>query len=163
MKVLLVVDLQKQFRDRSGKYEQCLEYIRTHREEYDKVVATLFRQDRSLNGNYAKLRWSGCMDADISDLEFKADQVVIKYGYGLPQGFFGNDKVTVIGCDADACVLATCFSLWDDGIDFRFMKRYIYTTGNIPMDAVWKIYDRNFGDKRKAKEYVLTKRQIRKK
>ena len=138
MKILLVVDLQKQFRDRSGKYEKCLQYIESHRDKYDKVIAILFQQDRSVNGNYAKLKYTGCMDADISDIEFSTDQIIVRHGYGLPLGVFGRDEITVMGCGADTGVLAVCFSLWDDGIDFRVLKDYIYAA-NVPMDVLMKI------------------------
>lgn len=144
MNYLLVIDVQKQFN--TGGYEKCLEFIEKHRDEYDKVVATVFKQDRSVNGNYAKLKYDGCMDASENDIEFQTDMTVIKHGYGLPGNFFSSkDRVDVIGCETDACVLATCFNLWDAGIDFQVLWDYVYTSADIAEIELWKIYKRNFG------------------
>lgn len=146
MKILLVVDLQKQFN--YGGYRKCLEYIREHGGDYDKIIATVFQQDRKINGNYKRLKYDGCMDASERDIEFRADMVVIKHGYGLPRNFFSKkDTVDVMGCETDACVLATCFNLWDDGIDFAVLWDYVYTSADIA--GLKALYERNFGKRRK--------------
>lgn len=145
MKALLVIDLQKQFKGEG--YDKCLEYIREHREDYDMVIATLFENNRRVNGNFVKkLKWRGCRDVSFGNLEFKADQIYPKYGYGLHRDVFSKtDKVDVIGCETDACVLATCFNLWDDGVDFNVLWDYVYTSADIDEDELRKIYRRNFG------------------
>lgn len=53
----------------------------------------------------------------------------------------------IIGCDADACVMATAFTLWDKKADFRILSDYIYTTSEeSTKEDVMKIMRRNFGD-----------------
>ena len=72
--------------------------------------------------------------------------IIVKNGYGLQSGIFGKkDKIDIIGCETDACVLATCFSLWDDGIDFNVLWNYVYTNSDIKIKEIRKIYKRNFG------------------
>ena len=39
MKVLLVVDLQPEFRDNDCQYEKILEFVKTTK-DYDKIIAT---------------------------------------------------------------------------------------------------------------------------
>ena len=148
MKVLFIVDLQKQFKDSFGEYEKCLEYISANRSSYDKIIATLFTQ-KNPNPNYIrKLDWEGCSDVDESDLEFALNDVTVitKNGYGLPDyDFDPNDEYFVMGCDADACVMAICFNLWDKGMNFTVLSDYVYTTGKIPKNEILKMYKRNFG------------------
>lgn len=148
MKVLFIVDLQKQFKDSFGEYEKCLEYISANRDSYDKIIATLFTQ-KNPNPNYIrKLGWEGCSDVDESDFEFDLNDVTVitKNGYGLPYyDFDPNDEYFVMGCDADACVMAICFNLWDKGIDFTVLSDYVYTTGKISKNEILKMYKRNFG------------------
>ena len=56
-------------------------------------------------------------------------------------------RFDVIGCDADACILATAFSLWDRGDNFRILSNYIYTTAtDFSKEDILKIMERNFGN-----------------
>lgn len=151
MKTLLIVDLQKEFRDDFGEYERCLEYIRENRDSYERIVATVFCQDKA-NPNFVRnLNWTKCMNCDETSLEFDLNgvTVVIKNGYGLPPGMFSpKDEITVIGCNADACVLAISYGLWDDGLSFRILTDYVYTTSHEYMVRdIIPIYKRNFGEK----------------
>lgn len=34
-RILIVIDLQKRFKDQNGDCERCLEYIENHRQDYD--------------------------------------------------------------------------------------------------------------------------------
>lgn len=91
-KYLLVIDLQKQFRDKNGEYEKCLRYIEEHRKDYQFIFSTIFFQNTKedfrrktpvdMNGlafhqppqanpNYMlHLNWNGCKDVKNSDLEY---------------------------------------------------------------------------------------------
>lgn len=140
--ILLVVDVQKQF-DTEG-YDECIDFIEEHRAEYDKIIATVFVNRPRENGNFKrKLGYKECQDATSYDIEFMADQVFLKSGYAIPWGVFGKgDHVDVVGTEADACVLATCFSLWDDGIDFDILWDGVFG-GDV--DIAKKIAKKNFG------------------
>ena len=50
-----------------------------------------------------------------------------------------------MGCESDACVLATLFDLWDNNIDFKVLSEYIYTNNSkISRDTVLNLLKRNF-------------------
>ena len=148
--ILLAIDVQKEFKDINGKYEKCIDYINNYKDQYDKVVVTAFKNNKSINSGFIKkLKYKDCQDVELDSLEFNSHnmQIVYKFGYGLPIGFFNQkDNIYIIGCNIDSCVLATCFNLWDDNINFKILKDYVYTNNT---KYSWKdiepIYIRNFG------------------
>ena len=76
--------------------------------------------------------------------------MIIKSGYALPLQKSGlrqeTDEIDIIGCDSDACVLATCFALFDGGYQFKILTPYIYSTGGDVMhNEAYDIMVRNFG------------------
>ena len=134
MKILLVSDLQPYNKDANGHYEKCLSYIEKHREEYDKIVATNFKNDKVLNSNfYRYLDYKENEDFDIKDLEFKADINIIKYGYTTyPENLFSEkDEIFLIGCNAETSILATAFSLWDADFKFHILSDYIFSQDEV--------------------------------
>lgn len=55
--------------------------------------------------------------------------------------------IYVMGCDSDACVLATAFSFWDKGYSFRILSDLVYTTADgFDNETIVKLMKRNFGD-----------------
>lgn len=150
MRKLLVIDLQKQFKDKNGCYENCLSFIKES--NYVKKYATVFTQNLNgkINHNYkSKLNWNDCLYCSKDDLEFIADEIILKNGYGIKNIgsiFNKNDKIDVIGCNIDACVMAICFQLWDMGIDFRILTDYVYTTSkDFSKNDIIEIMKPNFG------------------
>lgn len=171
-KTLLIVDLQKDFADKNNnntEYNKCLNYIKEHKNEYNSYIATFFRQSNK-NPNYQlHLNWSGCADSSCNDLEFrnilKKSQcdfhILEKSGYTIPSDdldrFYAilpsslEECIDIIGCDADACVMAICFQLWDMGYkNLHILTDYIYTTADelygITRETWINIMRRNFGD-----------------
>ena len=161
-RILLVVDLQKQFRDKDGQYDKCLQYINDHKGEYHRIIGTVFRNhDASMYEKH--LGWSSCKDVTLSDIEYEYDEIIWKCGYSanindafscIVDKYCGEFSPTpctvsfdIIGCDADACVLATAFALWDRRYDFNILSDYIYTTAHdIKKEDILKIMKRNFGE-----------------
>ena len=148
--ILLAIDVQKEFRDTRGKYKKCIDYINNYKDQYDKVVITGFINDKSINSNFIKkLKYKECQNVDFDSFEFDlyGMQIVYKYGYSLPLSFFNKkDNVYVIGCNIDACVLATCFNLWDDNINFKILKDYTFTNNkNYDWKNIEQIFINNFG------------------
>ena len=153
MKVLLVVDLQKQFRDKFWVYEKCIDYIKSHRDEYF-VVATLFENlDNSMFERH--LDWHDCKNSSDSDLEFPYDYCISKTWYSVDkdwkllefiQNKFGDDsEYFIMGCESDACILATAFDLWDKNVNFKILSNYIYTNNSgISEGMVLSLLKRNF-------------------
>lgn len=64
--------------------------------------------------------------------------------------FIKSNNIThldIVGCDSDACVLATCYKLFDNGIDFTILTDFLYSTSRDTSinDSAIKIMKRNFG------------------
>ncbi len=170
--VIIAIDLQKQFKDDKGQYEKCLEFINSHIDDGYYILGTIFRNyDDSMFERH--LNWSECKDVQYifngmsEDIEYPFHKLILKSGYGIDSdGYFvpslneiykiagkqqnrccPNAKFYLIGCDADACVLATAFTLWDRRDDFVILSDYVYTTAkDYDVTDIFKIMKRNFGD-----------------
>lgn len=59
---------------------------------------------------------------------------------------YGKDPATVMGFDTDACVLATCFNLFEAGINFQVDTRGCASADPDLHDAAVSIMQRNFGN-----------------
>lgn len=148
MRILLAIDIQRQFDDKSEEFQKIVNFCNNHREEYDAIVPTLFVNENRLFED--KLHWNGCKMIKREDclVKPKNSKIIFKSGYALSNLKFlqRDDHVDVIGCDSDACVLAICFQLWDAGMDFSVLSNFIYTTlkkyGN---ETSLSIMKRNFG------------------
>ena len=152
--LLLIIDLQKEF---SGNqiYHDCIDFVQTHSKDYSVVLATHFKNQNNLNFPQA-LHWDGCDNTSLESLEFTihptCGQLIYylkknTYAIQLPESFKEYD-ITIIGCDTDACVMATLFWLWDNGFtNVHLLSDYTYTTAKeYSKDDVLKMLKRNFGN-----------------
>ena len=158
-RILLIIDLQKEFKDQYGMYEKTVNYCTKHYDEYDIVLPTLFCNNYDINANFRdKLNWTGCENVTSNSLAIYPKNSLnsnivcfeSKHGYASKQIFEVADKdkdvIDIVGCDSDACVLATAFKLWDAGYNFRILTDYIYTTAEeYSNEDIIKILKRNFG------------------
>lgn len=126
-RVLLVVDLQPEFRDTDGRYEEILQFVKNCC-GYDKVIATVC--GNSEKSPFVKYNnWFECMGSH-EPLEFEADDFVYKEGYGLadydvlPKDSFYE----IIGFNTDACVLKVALDLFDRGYDFCVLTEQCYSS-----------------------------------
>jgi nicotinamidase-related amidase len=156
MKTLIIIDLQKEFADDGPKseYVRLVDFINKESHLFDKVIATYFKNtDDSFYDRY--LDWHTCKDSSESSMEFFIDETSIEY-HILKKTTYGAqvtkyldecDEIYVMGCDSDACVMATCFKLWDEGYKFTVCSDLIYTTSRIFInDDVIQMLKRNFGE-----------------
>lgn len=130
MHVLLVVDLQPEFRDTDGRYERILDWVRTV-EGYDRIIAT--KCLNSMNSPFVKYEnWYDCIDS-VCDLEFKADKVIEKYGYGIIDYSILNkiDTYDIVGFNTDACVLKIALDLFDRNYNFNILTEYCYSSNGL--------------------------------
>lgn len=156
-KVLFVVDLQKQFKDSGGQYEKCLSYIKEHQNYYDYVIGTVFHnlKDSLFVKNFG---YTDCTVVGDSDIEYERDEIVIKLAeYGVTemcvvlQGIKitlrdNNIEIHVIGCETEACVMATAFNLWDAAVDFKILSDLVYTNATeYDNETAIKILKHSFG------------------
>ena len=131
MRVLLVVDLQKEFRDNSGNYERILNFVRTNttsRTDYDLVIALKCSND--MKSAFVKYNaWKECLNG-VEDLEFTPDVILHKTSYGLGgYNVLSKDNTyDIVGFNTDACVLKVALDLFDRCHDFRVLTKYCYSS-----------------------------------
>lgn len=148
LNVLLVIDLQPTFKV-EPYYSKLLSYIENNRKNYDIIAATIFHNTE----DSPFVRYCNYSDAiQLESLDFTADMIIEKSTYGIGEKWCKYfDKlladITVIGCDTDACVLSTCYDLFDNGNRFNVLTDYCYSSGG---DEIHKssinIMKRNFGN-----------------
>ncbi len=145
MKYLLVVDVQKEFKDKDDKYEKCLKYI--EESKYDGVFGLFFKNE---NKNFERhLNYTDCKDTSEKSIEYKASRIIEKNGYSMLSSIIFDKKdmvVDIIGCDAEGCVMANAFLLWDFGVNFNLLTEYIYTTSDFSLEETFKRMKYLFGD-----------------
>lgn len=130
MRVLLVVDLQREFIDSEGQYERIVNWVKTVK-GYDKVIAT--KCLNSKDSPFIKYEnWYDCIDS-VNELEFKADEVIEKYGYGLINydKLSKNDTYDIVGFNTDACVLKVALDLFDRNYNFSVLTEYCYSSNGL--------------------------------
>ena len=129
MRLLLVVDLQKEFSDRcKSKYDEIIGWVTNHSNEYDSVVATRFMN----KPNSPFIKYLGCNKMQsVRDLEFKCDTIIDKCSYGLQDYSWIPEKysIDIVGMDTDACVLKIAFDLFDMGKDFKVLSNLCWSSG----------------------------------
>lgn len=147
---LIVVDLQHAF----NPPPHLVEGIRTILPEYGIVVATQFL-NKAKSLYETQLNYTSCQigsrESEIV-IPLKPKFVFDRFSYGLQPVHIEQLKSCpvaswdIVGCDTEACVLATCYNLWDNGIRFRVRKELCHSSGGIEQhEAALKIMKRSFG------------------
>lgn len=154
MNVLLIVDLQRQFSN-DEQYKSCISYVNENREKYDMIIPMVYSQ--RVMGDINDMHESDfdnnsdCLYCNESDLEYdtKNSAVIIRNTYKSDYMLVdipADCKVDVIGCDDKSGIMANCFALWDNNIDFRILSEYIYTNNDdFSGDVLNKYMKRHFG------------------
>ena len=129
--VLLVVDLQKEFKDKEGNYDRLLEYVRCAGAKYDSVIGTVCMN--TPDSNFVRYgNWYDCMGYFIG-LEYTPDITIVKHGYGLDDyNILSKDKhYYIMGMNTDACVLKVALDLFDKGYEFTVLGDYCASNGGL--------------------------------
>ena len=149
MKYLFVVDVQKEFvKDEIGQriYKNCLRYIASAKSRgYERVIAAVYKNATNFANMDRLVEWQEMMN--IKGIEFAADEMLFHSGYSIKDypRFMKQDKVDVIGFDTDACVLATCFDLFNIGCNLRILINGCWSSGGAEMhEAGLKVMRRQF-------------------
>ena len=134
MDYLFFVDVQPEFaKDSYGKkvYQRLLKFEQKML-PYFTVIAPVYKNKTNPN-MHRLLQWSEMQD--IANLQFKAHYVYEHSGYAIREypKFRPNDKVVIVGFDTDACVLATCFDLFDLGVNFQILADGCWSSGGRSM------------------------------
>lgn len=147
---LIVVDLQRAFHPPA----ELVENIRQILPEYGIVIATQFL-NRPKSSYETQLGYTRCQigspESEIV-IPLKPAAVFDRFSYGLQPLHIERlkqypvAKWDIVGCDTEACVLATCYNLWDNHIPFRVLKDLCYSSGGEEQQAAaFKIMGRSFG------------------
>lgn len=128
-RILLVIDLQHQFRDNDGRYELILDRVRNiiKNEEYSEVIGTNCINYKQ--SNWVRLGlWAGCINS-MDKLEYTPDKVIYKHGYGLDsyKALDIDKEYDIVGFDTNACVLKIALDMFDRGYKFRVLSQYCYS------------------------------------
>ena len=112
---LLIVDVQRRFKP-SKKLIRGIEKLLP---TYTHIFATQFIDGNQLFQKILKAkRGRPTLALDLP----RQSRIFKKTGYGIPQTLIAELKrkrireIDVCGVETDACILAACFALWDNGI-----------------------------------------------
>lgn len=135
MAYLLVVDVQKEFvKDDVGKivYKRCIDYINACSVNYASVIAAVYKNTSSRN-MHSLVHWDEMQT--IKKLDFRPNKMYLHSGYSIGDRlkFDDHSKVDVIGFDTDACVLSTCFDLFNMDVNFRILASGCWSSGGEAM------------------------------
>lgn len=148
MEYLFVVDVQREFiKDAECKsyYNKCLKAIKDKKDTCC-IIALIYRNKP--NSNMVRLnRWDKMME--IKPLDFTPEYVITHDGYSPSRyiKFESEDVVHVFGFDTDACVLSTCFDLFNSGVNFDIWTDLCWSSGGKKMhECGLSIMNRQFGN-----------------
>lgn len=133
MRALLVVDLQEEFKDKDGVYNDILKWVKCQKEIglYDMIIAT--QCGNSLSSPFYKYTgWDAMLDGNVKKLPFDSDYVIYKDTYGLscedfdllPMGYVYD----IVGYNTEACVLKVALDMADRGRDIRVLVNHCYSS-----------------------------------
>lgn len=148
---LLIIDVQ----DKSNpNYQKCIDFAKEHQLHYGAIYATIFSTTEKPNMFHKKLCYHKCDNVDITLIESDYNGLDIHfitkdtYTANILK-YLNPDKtkrIDIIGCDSDACIMATAFYLWDNNIDFNILSEYVYTDNKeVSNETIIKLLKRQFG------------------
>lgn len=150
-KVLLMIDLQTGFvakgTDKVVKFTEKL--LQT--EKFDLIVQS--RWENYMGSRYEKeLGYSAVGNSLETGMCFPqyADHVITRtcytcWGEKLERLIQKDDDIYVVGLETDACVMATLFSLWDNGYKFHVYENGVGTPNKDMQKVALQMIRRQFG------------------
>lgn len=151
MKVLLIIDVQNGFVKKQTQY--VVDNLRKllSKERYDKIIQT--RWENYMGSRYEEqLGYTAVGNTQETDTVFHdvGDIVITRCAYSaytdkLVKNISKDDEIYVCGLETDACVLGTCFSLWDNGYKFKVIENCTGTNAKDLHKPSIKLMQRQFG------------------
>lgn len=142
MHYILIIDLQRELRDKDNKYNQTVRFIDTNIGKYDRSIA--------INKKSSKKK-SGYKLEDQIDFEIQGVKVLEKTEISIDWLMNtlnkDSDTVDIIGCDTEANVMDILFRLQKAGFEkVNILKDYVYTTAEGKSNKImFDLMKRNFG------------------
>lgn len=150
-KVLIIIDVQRGFVKEATEFVPRNIEILLAKERYDKVIQTKWENYRG--SRYEKdLGYFGVSDPAETELCIKShtDCVISRCAYScvndeLLKVISKDDDIDLCGLETDACVLGTCFALWDLGYRFHVIEQCTGTNAKELHEASIRLMRRQFG------------------
>lgn len=154
-KVLLLIDYQKGFKSACSKATVPAIEKLTKRGGWDDIIQTMWLNSKEPDSPY--IQNLGYTENSAYDrghalvTKFKDAKIFTRYDKyscvedGLVQLLHGNTMTYTAGWESDACVLGTCFDLFDKGVPFRIVTDCIASERQNAHEAALVIMNRNFG------------------
>lgn len=150
-RVLIIIDVQKGFVTRHT--QKVVDNIQKHLNSthYDVVIQS--RWENYMGSLYEeRLGYHAVGNTAETDMVIKdhTDHVITRTAYSCITDrciklLQKDDEIYVCGLETDACVMGTCFSLWDLGYHFYVLEKCTGTNAKDLNDAAFKMMRRQFG------------------
>lgn len=154
-KILVIIDYQNSFNTpESAKTVDKINKLAT-KHKWDMIIQTMWFNSQEKASLYLQnLDYTDCDPYDrLSGLvkRFKGAEIVTRYDRyscleeNLARKLHGDVMTYIAGWETDACVLGTCFDLFDRGIPFRVVTDCVASKNEEVHNAALIIMKRNFG------------------
>lgn len=123
MHYILIIDLQRELRDKESKYIQTVRFIDTNIGKYDRSIVI----NRKSSGKKSKYKPDEQMDFETQGVKIleKTDDSIEWLMNTLNKE---SDTVDIVGCDTEANVMDILFRLQKAGFErVNILKDYVYT------------------------------------
>lgn len=119
-KALIITDVQEDFLENADyMYPLCQKYLDEHGSEYDAIVLTHWKHEENRDQSTLLLHYPGALVAEKSQYSALTPEV----------HQFLQDKeielVHIAGLDVEAAVMATMYSLLDNGYHVQLLERLV--------------------------------------
>lgn len=142
MHYILIIDLQRELRDKENKYIQTVRFIDTNIGKYDRSIVI----NRKSSGKKSKYKLDEQMDFETQGVKIldKTDDNLEWLMNTLNEE---RDTVDIVGCDTEANVMDILFRLQKAGFErVNILKDYVYTTAEGKSNKImFDLMKRNFG------------------
>lgn len=148
---LLIIDMQVGFVKAESQHILPVVQELVTNEQFSTIIQTEYVNPRGSTLEKA-LGWTGLRSKKESHLLFpiRGSQIIqrAKYSAATPKLLSllnKNDRIYICGLETDACVLATAYSLFDEGYDIKVIKDAVASNSRFGEQGALEIIERNFG------------------
>ncbi len=150
-RVLLMIDLQEGFV--AKQTQSVIDFVTKlmQKERFDLIIQS--RWENYMGSQYERqLNYSAVGNSKETAMCFPnlSDHVITRtcyscWGEKLKKLLQPEDDIYIVGLETDACVMATLFSLWDNGYKFKVYEKGVGTTQKDLQKSAIAMIRRQFG------------------
>lgn len=148
--ILLVIDVQRAFIHGDAGVHLTKQLKRLMNYKWDEVIQTIWCSTGS-NNFTRNLNYHVAPAKDAVVVKFKKAVIVNRentYSCLTPKvvaEINKADTIYICGAETDACVLATCFDLWDNDYTFKIIEDAVISSNEAAHNGALEVMRRNFG------------------